>query len=377
MGKKTTIYMVRHCESEGNACRRSQALFDGLVTRKGLEQAEVLAQRFADIPVTAIYSSDAYRSRMTAEPLAKAKGLPVRYRMMLREYTIGAWEGLGIGYTANRFPELYKVWLETPYDHRIPGADPFALIADRGCNTIERMAAENPGGTVVAVTHSCTLTCALTKILGQPISYYTQVKSGDNTAVTMLEVDEDGRIEVKYINDDSHLPHHLLRHNYTGRSAATNFDFHPIADPASDGRYDEMADLMCRQFPGRYTRQSLADTVNTALAQNPGFAVAATLPDRVCGMVVVGRDDTLPRDHGTLKTIYVVEDLRERGYCEQAMGEAIDILRRAGYRYLVVKDCDEPHLRQMIDRFCFEPLPGREGLVRMALTVPGLEGPVY
>ena len=121
--------MVRHCESEGNACRRSHALFDGIVTQKGLQQAQALADRFADIPVTAIYSSDAYRSRVTAEPLAKAKNLPVQYRLLLREYTIGAWEGLGIGYTANRFPEIYARWLEAPYDHNIPGADPFSLIA--------------------------------------------------------------------------------------------------------------------------------------------------------------------------------------------------------------------------------------------------------
>lgn len=374
---KTTIYMVRHCESEGNACRRSQALFDGIVTRKGLKQAEALAARFADIPVTAIYSSDAYRSRMTAEPLANAKNLPVQYRMMLREYTIGAWEGLAIGYTACRFPELYKRWLETPYDHNIPGADPFALIAERGCTAIRRIAEENPGGIVVAVTHSCTLTCALTKLLGQPISYYKSVKSGDNTAVTMLEVDEAGHVEVKYINDDSHLPTELLRHNYTGRSAATNFDFYPIDDVEKDVRFASIVDDMCSEFPELYTADTVKSSVQRALTQNSRFAVMATLPDRTCGMAIVRRDETLPKDHGFLDTLYVVEDLRDRGYCEQAMGEAIDILRRSGYRYLVVEDKEDPHLKQMISRFCFEPLPGSENRMRMALTVPGLEGPVY
>ena len=81
---KTTIYMVRHCESEGNSCRRSHAQFDGIVTRKGLLQSDALAARFADVPVTAIYSSDAYRSRMTAEPLSAVKGLPVQLRTLLR-----------------------------------------------------------------------------------------------------------------------------------------------------------------------------------------------------------------------------------------------------------------------------------------------------
>ena len=59
---KTQVYFVRHCESEGNACRRNHAQFDGIVTRKGILQSEVLADRFQSIAVTAVYSSDSYRA---------------------------------------------------------------------------------------------------------------------------------------------------------------------------------------------------------------------------------------------------------------------------------------------------------------------------
>ena len=371
---KTTIYLIRHCESEGNACRRSQAKFDGIVTRKGLEQSQVLANYLKDFPVTAIYSSDAYRCRMTAEPLAKALNLPINYRLLLREYTIGSWEGYSIGYTANHFPGLYEHWLEAPYDHNIPGADPFWLVADRGYLAIQQIAAENPGGTVVAFSHSCTLNCAMTKVLGQPISYYSSVKSGDNTAITMLEVDEDGSIDVKYINDDSHLPDHLLRHNYTGRSAATNFDFHPIDFAKDEDTFKNMADLICGEFP-RYTLADLKQKAEKALAQSDKFAVLATLPDRVTGLVTFRREESLPQDHGLLETLFVVEDLRHKGYTEQAIGEAIHLLRRSGCRYLVVKEDDDPHTKLILDRFCFEPMGG--GMQRMALTVPGLNEPVY
>ena len=372
---KTTIYMVRHCESEGNACRRSQARFDGIVTRKGLEQAQVLSDHFKNMPITAIYSSDAYRCRATAEPLSKATGLPVQYRMMLREYTIGAWEGYSIGYTANRFPGLYERWLATPYDHNIPGADPFWLAAERGYLGIQQIAAENPGGTVVAITHSCTLNCALTKVLGQPISYYGSVKSGDNTAITMLEVDEEGNIEAKYINDDSHLPDHLLRKNYTGRGAATNFDFHPLVFPRDEEKLAAILDTMAKELPGLYDADAIKASSALALSQNEKFSMLATLPDRVTGLITVRKDQTLPAGHGLLDTLWVVEDLREKGYTEQAMGEAIDLLRRSGCRYLVVKESNEPHTQLLLGRFCFEPMG--QGLHRMAITVPGLDEPVY
>ena len=70
---KTTIYLVRHIESEGNICRRNHAQFDNFPTRKGMMQAEALADRFDSIRVDAIYSSDQYRAMMTAEPEAAAE----------------------------------------------------------------------------------------------------------------------------------------------------------------------------------------------------------------------------------------------------------------------------------------------------------------
>ncbi len=373
---KTTLYMVRHCESEGNACRRSHAQFDGIITRKGQRQAEALAKRFQDVPITAIYSSDAYRSRMTAQPLAEATGLPVQLRMLLREYTIGTWEGFSVGHTGRLFPEIDARWQATPYDHTIPGADQFVTVAERGCEIIRRIAAENPGGTVVAVTHSCALTCTLTKLLGQPISYYGSIKSGDNTAVTKLEVDEAGNVEVIYINDDSHLPPDLLRQDYPGRSAATNFDFEYISFPADEARFRAMADEAAG-YAGHADTAPLQALVDTSLGQHGHYAFFPMLLDRVCGLVTVIRDGGLGAEYGRLTSMYIADDLRRRGYCEQAFGEAIDVLRRSGCRYLVIPRSEDIHYRRLADRFLFAPLPGHDDLLCMRITVPGAEGPIY
>ncbi|MBE6918489.1 MAG: hypothetical protein E7469_02255 [Ruminococcaceae bacterium] len=374
---KTTLYLVRHCESEGNSCRRSQAQFDGIVTRKGLRQADALAQRFADIPVTAVYSSDAYRSRMTAQPLADAKGLPVQLRTLLREYTIGIWEGMSIARSARQNPELYARWTATPYDHNIPGADQFSTVADRGCEAIQRLAKENPGGTVVAISHSCTINCTLTRLLGQPISYYGKVKSGDNTAVTKLEVDEEGNVEVIYINDDSHLSPELLRQNYTGRTPDTNFDFEYISFPQDDERFAAAVAQACEQLSDWNDAAEIRARVDESVAQHSTYAFFPVLLERVCGIVTVKRDPSLPADHGMLTGMFVPDDLRTRGYTEQAFGEAIDVLRRRGCRYLVVENKNDPHFQLLIGRFIFEPMPGSDTLMRMKLTVPGVEGPLY
>ena len=82
------VYLIRHCESEGNACRRTQAQVDALVTTKGYEQVEALRKRFENVPVDAVYSSDTFRSLKTAEPIAKDHNAPVRVRISLREVTV-------------------------------------------------------------------------------------------------------------------------------------------------------------------------------------------------------------------------------------------------------------------------------------------------
>lgn len=374
---KTTLYMVRHCESEGNACRRSHAQFDGIVTRKGLLQSNALAQRFANVPVTAIYSSDAYRSRMTAEPLAEAKKIPVQLRSLLREYTIGVWEGVSIARSARQNPDLYPTWINTPYAHNIPGADPFSVVAERGCEAIQRMAKENPGGVVVAITHSCTLNCTLTRLLGQPISYYTQIKSGDNTAVTKLEVDEKGNVEVIYINDDSHLSPELLRKNYTGRGPETNFDFEYISFPQDDARYAQTVEQAIQQLPEWNDASNIRTRVDESLKQNSDYAFFPVLMDRICGIVTVKKNAKMPADCGQLTGMFIPDDLRDKGYTEQAFGEAIDVLRRRGCRYVVIENKDDPHFRLLIDRFIFEPMPDYDGFMRMRVTVPGVEGPIY
>ena len=142
---KTQVYLVRHIESEGNICRRNDAQFDCISTRKGLMQAEVLADRFDGIHVDALYSSDIRRSIDTALPISRRKNLPIRLRRLLREYTIGCWEGTSIGDTARAYPEMWDIWCNEPRNHRIPGADPFEIVADRGHLHLHLLAGRNLG----------------------------------------------------------------------------------------------------------------------------------------------------------------------------------------------------------------------------------------
>ncbi len=78
------LYLVRHAESKFNAGRIHQ-LPSSPLSRRGLEQAQVLARRLSDLPADTLLSSPYTRALQTAEPVARALGLPVMVTPLVAE----------------------------------------------------------------------------------------------------------------------------------------------------------------------------------------------------------------------------------------------------------------------------------------------------
>ena len=97
----TTIYLIRHAEAEGNLYRIFQGHKDVMLTERGELQVRALAERFREIPVDAVYSSDLSRAWETCE-LALGK-VPYVKDARLREIDVGTLVGL----TAEECTERY------------------------------------------------------------------------------------------------------------------------------------------------------------------------------------------------------------------------------------------------------------------------------
>jgi broad specificity phosphatase PhoE len=89
-----TLWLVRHGESTWNTQGLTQGHNDQAeLTARGKRQAAEIAERFAGLPVRAIYASDLRRAQQTAAPLAVAAGVPVVLDARLRERSLGVLEG--------------------------------------------------------------------------------------------------------------------------------------------------------------------------------------------------------------------------------------------------------------------------------------------
>ena len=100
----TTLYLVRHGETEDNVNQIMQGQTQGRLTENGIRQAEAVRDQMAGEEFAAIIASDLKRSVETALIIAQPHGLEVIQTPLLRERDWGSFTGRFI-------PELKgEVW---------------------------------------------------------------------------------------------------------------------------------------------------------------------------------------------------------------------------------------------------------------------------
>jgi len=90
--KKTTIYLVRHAQSEHNRSgslneepKQTYGTLGSWLTEEGKRQAVTLARELKYYPIDCILASHLNRARQTAEILGEALSLPIQMTEMLQE----------------------------------------------------------------------------------------------------------------------------------------------------------------------------------------------------------------------------------------------------------------------------------------------------
>ncbi len=348
------IYLVRHCETEGNAARRAQAQSESLVTRKGQAQSLALAERFHDIRIDELYASDSYRAIMTLMPMAKEKKLAIHPRLRLREITVGVWEDMAWGDIARDYPVEHDEWSEHPWDHHVPGAATFAQIAERLYHELLQIADEVQDGSAVCVSHSCTIKAGLCKVLGRPLSDANKIGHSDNTCISLIHVDPDHTMKVDYIYDDRHLTPELKRAWSGVAGADINMSMTDVRTAGEWRDAEEIWSLMQRDETEKRQLKGLD-------LHREGHIAVSYLHGKPSGLAII-REQT-----GDVPLLYVVPELQGKGYSEQLLGHAIHVFRYSGKDEMTLSAQDTPEISRLSDRFLFEKVPGDHNRKRMAL----------
>jgi broad specificity phosphatase PhoE len=183
------LIVLRHGRTTWNATGRFQGQADIPLDERGLAQARQVAPLLAELAPTAIFSSDLSRARQTAEPLARACGLPVTTDPRLREIHVGSWEGLTIDEMFTELDdELKRAYLAGEDVRRSPTGETVAEVGERAGTALDeigRSAAD--GSTVVVVMHGLAARAGVCRMVGFPVETWKRLSGLHNCGWIIVE----------------------------------------------------------------------------------------------------------------------------------------------------------------------------------------------
>jgi probable phosphoglycerate mutase len=144
------------------------------LSETGHAQAGQVATRIAGLSeVSAVYASPLERTRETAAPIARALGLKVTTHRGLLECDFGEWTGAKLA-TLRKKPEWQTVQ-RYPSGFRFPGGESFSEMQVRMVTTLDALAADHRGETVVAVSHADPIKAAVANALGTHLDLFQRI----------------------------------------------------------------------------------------------------------------------------------------------------------------------------------------------------------
>ena len=163
------LILLRHGQTAWNLEGRWQGHADPPLNSNGLEQAHQAADELKATHLSAIYSSDLQRARVTAEAIASFHNLPVKIDPRLRELNMGVWEGELV----LDIPRLYPVaWADRqarPVDASPPGGESVGQLAERVKRGIDAICLEHPQEPILIVSHGLALAAFLCLAQTRPL----------------------------------------------------------------------------------------------------------------------------------------------------------------------------------------------------------------
>lgn len=192
------IYLIRHGETYWNEKRLLQGSTDIELNDYGRELARITSEAMKDVPFEIIYSSPLVRARDTAEIMRRDRQIPIVVDKRLREMNFGVLEGEYLP-DMEKDPTSQLYYLNREPDKYIPeNGESFEQVTERAREFINQVLvpAKEKYDTVLIAAHGALIRCFLRCIEQREIKKFWKYSPHRNCAVTLVEMDEQGRLEI-------------------------------------------------------------------------------------------------------------------------------------------------------------------------------------
>ena len=373
----TEIYLIRHAEAEGNLYRIAQGQFNSYITAKGRLQIDVLAERFKDIKLDALYSSDLRRTVETAGAILKYHDLPLQTMKELREINLGVCEGMSFGEMAEYNPQQMRYFNNDPKRWRAPGAESVEECVNRVMTAITDIAEANDGKTVAVVSHGMAIRSLIAEITGVKSSEIEKLPHGDNTSVCLLRY-ESGKFELEYFNDNSHLPPEISTlatqswwRKETGGKDDANLSYRPL-NPHTEGEiygrfYTDAWAAAHGNLKG-FSEKAYVAAARNRYDENPCSILGVYRSGELIGVLDLDMRRGKAEGYGWISLVYLKPEYRNMGLGVQPLGYAITIFERDGRKSVRLHaSAENEHALGFYEHYGF----------KIIATEPGVGAPLY
>lgn len=326
----TEIFLIRHTQAQGNTYRAMQGHWDGGVTPAGRLQQQALRERFENIRLDRVYSSDLSRAVFTAEAAAIPNGLEIITDERLREINVGSWERCFFGNLFHDDPIQAEYFVRDCEKWHIEGAETYALVRERVYAGIEDIAKQNDGKRIAVVSHGVSIRCFASKVTGIPLTDTKRLPIFRNTSVSTFTY-ENGVFTPVELNSYQHietLPLPLFNKTDDLR--------HEYIDPKREWSYYEKCYADCWLaahgdtkgfFPEAYLKAA-----QEHYAHDPNSVIKLLDGDESVGLVELDTARGAEDGIGWVSLLYLKESFRGKGYGIQALARPILYYKGLGRR---------------------------------------------
>ena len=192
------LLLVRHGRTRLYQSDRFWGSTDIPLSDLGVRQAERLREN-----ISAVFSSQLSRTKVTAEIIAAPHEKKVTALPELNECNFGFAEGLTFSEIEKQYPDLAEVLLGYDIDTQFPGGESFSEVNERVSKFLPILGEYTVKETVLIVGHGGTLPLFVCHLLGIPIKHWRQFRI-TQASLSIMELYREGSF-LTLLNETRHL----------------------------------------------------------------------------------------------------------------------------------------------------------------------------
>jgi broad specificity phosphatase PhoE len=188
MSSPTTLYLVRHGETDWNATERCQGALDIPMNDAGLQQARLAGDALRAVTFDAAYTSTLGRAQQTAAAVLGNSPLRAIPIAALSELSYGSWHGL----RPDEWPgDTGRAWKRDPWSIQFPEGESLPALRDRVVPVLRRIVADHRGQCVLIASHGHVNRVMLIHALGADPNSFWQIEQVNGAVVRLTIADID------------------------------------------------------------------------------------------------------------------------------------------------------------------------------------------